>query len=209
LQSLKDRGIEPDVIRGFILNMGLTKVNSSIAVDVLYALNKKFLEDKMIKRYFFVPKPVKIHIAGTPDLQARLPLHPSGHFGFRNYRTEQDFFIPKQDFDLMGNENYRLMHLLNFKAEEIGTTKPRDFSFISGDPEDGLNVKFIQWLPATKTVKNIKIEVRMPDNSVVKGLGESELSKLKVGDMIQFERFGFVKLYKKLKDKMEFWFAHF
>ena len=206
LQSLRDRGIEPDVIRGFILNMGLTKVNSSIAVDVLYALNKKFLEDGMVKRYFFVPKPVKIHITGTPDLRARLPLHPSGHFGFRNYRTEQDFFIPQQDFDLMENRNYRLMHLLNFKAEEIKTTKPRDFSFISEDPENDLDVKFIQWLSVD--MKNIKVKVRMPDNSVISGLGEPELDKLKVGDVIQFERFGFVRLYKKLKTELEFWFVH-
>jgi len=209
LQSLRDRGMQKEVIRGFILNMGLTKVNSTIAIDVLYALNKKFLEEKLTKRYFFVPNPVKIHISGSPELEARLPLHPSKKIGFRNYNTEQDFFIPQQDFDLMHNGNYRLMHLLNFKAEEIGTIKPRDFSFVSEEPEDKLNVKFIQWLPATED--NLKVEVRMPDNSIIKGLGEKELEKLKVGDIVQFERFGFVRLYSKPKKAgrvWEFWFAH-
>ncbi|MAH46618.1 glutamate--tRNA ligase [Candidatus Pacearchaeota archaeon] len=207
LQSLRDRGIAPEIIRSFILNMGLTKVNSTIAVDVLYALNKKFLEDKVTKRYFFVPEPVKIHIAGTPELSARLPLHPSQNLGFRDYKTGQDFFVPKQDFSLMKNGDYRLMHLLNFRAEEIGTVRPRDFSFISEEPEDGLDVKFIQWLPAD--AGNVKVSVRMADNSVVEGLGEAELKKLKVGDVVQFERFGFVKLYKKGKVRLEFWFGHF
>ena len=35
LQSLKDRGILPESIREFILGMGLTKTNSSVAIDVL------------------------------------------------------------------------------------------------------------------------------------------------------------------------------
>tara|TARA_Y100000310_G_scaffold263261_1_gene273367 strand:+ start:3590 stop:5299 length:1710 start_codon:yes stop_codon:yes gene_type:complete len=208
LQSLRDRGLRKEVIRGFILNMGLTRVNSTIAIDVLYALNKKFLEENKTKRYFFVPEPVKIHIGGTPELNAHLPLHPSQKLGFRHYKTGQDFFVPKQDFSLMHNGSYRLMHLLNFKAEEIGTVRPRDFSFISGDPDDLLNVKFIQWLPAMDNSKNIKVEVRMPNNLIIKGLGESELGKLKAGDVVQFERFGFVNIYKVGKDKIEAWFAH-
>jgi len=39
-------------------------------------------------------------------------------------------------------------------------------------------------------------------------LGEQELEKLKVGSVIQFERFGFARLHKKEKEKLEFWFAH-
>ena len=205
LQSLRDRGIKPEAIREFILGMGLTKANSTVAIGILYALNKKFLED--VPRYFFVASPVKIHVQGSPELEVKLPLHPSQNLGNRKYKTKQDFFVAQQDFDLMNKENYRLMHLLNFKSDN-SPTKAKDFHFISEDPNPELKVKFIQWLPAGE--KNFKTRIRMEDNSIVEGLAEPEIRKLKEGDSIQFERFGFVKLYKidVGKREAEFWFSH-
>ena len=206
LQSLKDRGILPEAIREFCLNMGLTRSNSVIAIEVLYAINKKYLEKA--PRYFFIPEPTKIHIKGTPKLKAIIPLHPSEKIGERTYETEQEFYIPQEDFDLIEDKNYRLMHLLNFKSEEFLKTKPRDFTFISEAPDKELSVKMIQWLSVN--AENVKVKVRMPDNSIIEGLGEPELLKLKQGEQIQFERFGFVKLHSsnKKKKEMEFWFSH-
>ena len=106
----------------------------------------------------------------------------------------------------MQDGNYRLMHLLNFKSDKLERLKPRTFSFISENPDNNIKTKFLHWLPATPN--NINVEITMPDGTIKKGLGEHELSKLKLGTMIQFERFGFVKLHKKNKDKLEFWFAH-
>ena len=106
----------------------------------------------------------------------------------------------------MEDGNYRLMHLLNFKSDNIDRMKPRVFSFISDKPDNNLETKFIQWLPATPD--NFDVDIMMPDGKIVKGKGELALEKLKVGDTIQFERFGFVKLNKKGKEKLEFWFAH-
>ena len=48
----------------------------------------------------------------------------------------------------------------------------------------------------------------MTDSSVKKGLGEPSLSKLKEGEIIQFERFGFCRLDKKSKNKLLFVFGH-
>jgi glutamyl-tRNA synthetase len=204
LQSLKDRGILPESIREFILNMGTKKTNTTVPVDVLYSINKRHLEEK--PRYFFVENPEKIKIHGCPELTAKIPLHPNGKLGTRGYKTKQEFLIPRQDFDLMGNENYRLMHLLNFKSDNVLRMKPREFSFISENPDNNLETKFIQWLPADG--KNIPVVIRMPENDLVSGVGEPELLKLSVGDVIQFERFGFVRLHKKSKNQLEFWFAH-
>jgi len=204
LQSLRDRGIRPEAIRQFVLNLGMRKTNITTPVESLYVLNKKFLED--VPRYFFVEQPEEITIENTPKLTAKIPLHPNGKLGTRKYKTAQEFLISGQDFELMQNENYRLMHLLNFKSNNVGKTKPRTFSFISEEPDPKLKTKFIQWLSSTP--KNINVEIRMPDGTITKGLGESELSKLKVGTIMQFERFGFVKLHKKEKGILEFWFAH-
>jgi glutamyl-tRNA synthetase len=204
LQSLRDRGITKEAIRQFVMSLGMRQTNITVPVESLYSLNRKILNE--VPRYFFVENPEKITINGCPHLTAKIPLHPNNKHGTRKYETTQNFLIPKTDFDLMQNENYRLMHLLNFKSENILKTKPRAYSFISEEPQKELKVKFIQWLPAD--VNNINVEITMPDGSKTTGLGEPELSKLKIGTTIQFERFGFVKLHAKQKDKLQFWFAH-
>jgi glutamyl-tRNA synthetase len=204
LQSLRDRGIKPEAIRQFIINLGLKKTSITTPIEALYILNKKFLEK--VPRYFFVENPQKITIKGTPSLTAKLPLHPSEKLGFREYKTKQEFFISQQDISIMQDGNYRLMHLLNFKSDNVKRLLPREYSFISEDPDNNIKTKFLHWLPATPY--NIEVGIRMPDGEIQKGLGESELGKLKEGTAIQFERFGFVKLYKKSKDKLEFWFTH-
>ena len=211
LQSLRDRGIKPEAIREFVLGLGMRKTSITAPVESLYLLNKKYLENA--PRYFFVEDPQKIKISGCPELTAKIPLHPNGKLGHRTYQTSQEFLIAKQDLDIMQNQNYRLMHLLNFKSDNILTMKPRTHSFISIAPlpttdnrQPTTKTKFLHWLPANQN--NIQVEVRMPDNEIKKGLGEEQLNKLKLGDQIQFERFGFVKLHKKEKDKLEFWFTH-
>ena len=204
LQSLRDRGIKPEAIREFIISMGMTKSNSTVAVDMLYAINRKFLED--CPRYFFVEDPIKIKISGAPAIDAELPLHPSKNLGKRIYETSQEFYIQRQDAELFQDKNYRLMHLLNFRSEQLLKTKPRTFSFISEDTDKNLDVKFIQWLPANDD--NIVTKIRMDDGSMITGIGEPELANLKIGDQVQFERFGFVKLYKKNPGELEFWFTH-
>ncbi|MGC9309716.1 MAG: glutamate--tRNA ligase [Candidatus Nanoarchaeia archaeon] len=206
LQSLKARGIQPEAIREFVLNMGLTKSDSSIAIDVLYAINRKYLEDK--PRYLFVPEPVKVHISGCPEMKANIPLYPNKK-ETREINTKQDFYIPRQDYDLMENRDYRLLHLLSFESKQVLKIKPRTFSFISEEPSK--DEKYLQWLPADANKKdNIYVMVRMPDNNVINGLGEPALKSLKKGDVVQFERFGFCCLYKldKKNNTAEFWFSH-
>jgi glutamyl-tRNA synthetase len=204
LQSLKDRGIKPQAIRDFILSQGIKKSNSTVPVESLYILNKKLLENA--PRYFFVEQPQKIKISGTPDLTAKIPLHPSKNLGTREYKTSQEFLISKTDYDIMQNGNYRLMHLLNFKSDNVLRMQPRTFSFLSSEPDNNIKTKFIQWLPAN--ADNVNVEITMPDGSTTKGKGEPKLKDLKPETIIQFERFGFVKLHKKSKDKLEFWFTH-
>ena len=107
----------------------------------------------------------------------------------------------------MSTGNYRLMHLLNFKEMRVSSIEQQSFSFISEETDKELHAKPIQWLPANSN--NIKVKIRMPDNIIREGMGEPALADLKEGTQIQFERVGFVKLYKKNKDYLEFWFTQF
>jgi glutamyl-tRNA synthetase len=204
LQSLRDRGIKPETIRNFIIQMGLNKSNAAVPIDALYTLNRKTLED--VSRYFFIQDPVKIKISGCPEISAKIPLHPSINKGFKNYITKQEFYISKIDYELMTDGNYRLMHLLNFKSFKLNSITSRDFSFISQEPDKKLNVIMIHWLPAFQ--ENIPIKIMLDNGKIIQGLGEPALKNLKEGQEIQFERFGFVRLHKKHKDHLEFWFAH-
>jgi len=203
LQSLRDRGFVPAAIREFILSMGITKSNSTVAVDVLYALDRKHLEK--VPRYFFVENGVKIKVAGAPELNEKILLHRSEDLGFRQYKTGQEFYISKNDFELIDGENYRLMHLFNFKTDHT-VMRGKELSFISKEPDKSLEAKYMHWVPADN---KIDVKVRLVSGFVVKGFGESELLKLKVGDVIQFERFGFVRLHKLNKNGgAEFWWGH-
>ena len=64
----------------------------------------------------------------------------------------------------------------------------------------------MHWLPVEKDLVNV--EVLMEDGTLAKGLGESLMKNLKFNTVIQGERFGFIKLDKKEKDKLVFWFTH-
>jgi len=200
LQSLRDRGFKPEAVRQFILSLGMKKANITIPIENLYAINRKILENT--PRYFFVEDPKKIKINGCPHLKTDIPHHPNNSVGSRTVETTQEFLVPGGHRSL-ANQDYRLMHLLTFNSSKIAIG-PRNFSFVSKRPVE--NMKFIQWLPASQT--NIQVEIVMPDGTTKKGLGERSLAKLKVGDIVQFERLGFARFYREDKEKLEFWFAH-
>lgn len=204
LQSLKDRGIKPESIREFIIGAGLTKSNSTVGVDILYALNRKYL--LAIPRYFFVENPQKITIGGCPNLNNSLPFHPTENLGKRAYKTHNEFLIPQEELILMNHANYRLINLLNFRCIKINPTEQEKFSFISEKADKTLNTRNIEWVSATPN--NYKVKIRMDDGRILSGLGEPALEKLKVSQTIFFEKFGFVTLYKKSKEELEFWFTH-
>lgn len=201
LQSLARRGIRPEAIRKFFLALGLTQAEAKVPIESLYKENKKFVEES--NRFFFVPEPVKIKIKSAPRMMAKVPLHPDHpERGCRNFDTFDEFYIQKRDYDIIEKakgKNYRFMHLFNF-------IKSNYFEFISKEYDKKLDAKLIHWLPVVKGL--VKTEVVMPDGSIVKGLAEPQVRELKISDVCQFERFGFVRCDKKTKDKMVFWFSH-
>ncbi len=192
LQSLKRRGIRPEAIRNFCLNFGLTNKEVTVPIDVLYTENRKLIEEES-NRYFILFNAKKIKIKDAKKLKAKLPLHPDyPKKGFRLLETSDEFYI--QD-ELEKSKIYRFMHLFNFK----------DNKFLSEGYDTHLNSKQIHWLPAKG---NLNVEVLMPDGKILKGIGEKTLMKVKIGSMIQAERFAYLRLDKKSKNKLVFWYCH-
>jgi glutamyl-tRNA synthetase len=192
LQSLKRRGFKPEAVRKFCLSFGLTQTEITAPIESLCAENKKFV-DKTSKRYFVIFNPKKIKIQNAPNLKVKAPLHPEFNYGYRIFNTNDKFYV--QD-NLEKNKNYRFMHLFNFK----------DNKFISRGLNKDLDAKMIHWLPVSKDLVNV--EVLMDDGKFVKGLGEKDLKKVKVNEVVQFERNFFARLDKKEKNKLVFWFTH-
>src|SRR3989344_2438772 len=192
LQSLKRRGFQPEAIRRFILSFGVTQSEIKVPVDVLYAENRKLLDNK-VNRYFFVQNPKKIKIKSAPKLNAQVPLHPDGNKGYRKFSTTDEFYV--QD-NLKKGQTYRFMHLFNFK----------DNKYLSTELDKSLNAKLIHWIPANDNFVNV--EIVMVDNSRINGIAESSVRNLKVDDIIQFERQFFCRLDNKSNDKIVFSYAH-
>src|SRR2546429_9988178 len=83
LQSQRVRGIRPAALREFVLSFVLSLNDFEVPAETLYSENRKLI-DKDANRYFFVPDPVAVEIAGLPPIEhAKGPLHP--HFPGRGH----------------------------------------------------------------------------------------------------------------------------
>jgi len=67
-----------------------------------------------------------------------------------------------------------------------------------------LEAPLIHWLPIDS---NIPCDVVMPDASVSEGVAEESCKNLKPNEVVQFQRFGFVRV-DSLNEKLTTYFAH-
>ncbi|MBR9691129.1 glutamate--tRNA ligase [Candidatus Woesearchaeota archaeon] len=205
LLALKKRGYKPGALRKFAVSLGVSLTDKTVPLKEFFkqvnAFNKEILEDS--NRYFFVKDPVEIKIKGAPAKKVLMELHPD-HLkrGSRKLIVKEDFIVSKEDYEHIKNGKlFRLIDCLNAKYSN------KEFVMDSLDyttyKKQGGHI--IHWLPLKD---NLKVEVYMDDGSIAKGYGEPGIKDLKKGDVVQFERFGFVTFDLKQKDKYIFRFAH-
>ena len=65
--------------------------------------------------------------------------------------------------------------------------------------------RIIHWLPKDN---NLKVEVLMPDHTLLKGYGEKGISKMSIQQVCQFERFAFVCFNNHKNNVYTFWYGH-
>lgn len=184
LQSLKRRGIQPEAIRDFILDFGMSMTDIEVPASKLYAKNREII-DSRANRYFYVENPVKIELKGDIDFSfAEIPRHPDfKERGNRKLKVSNEVYIPKSEMRKFDGKEIRLKNFCNIELDgKIG--KITDFG-----PK---NIQKIEWL-----CEGIDCTVEMPDGNLSHGLVEKNIKKAKIEDIIQFERFGFVKLHDK------------
>ena len=141
-----------------------------------------------------------------------LPLQPDKPELHREYlinpeeNNQLSFWIPKKDVEVMEPEKvFRLMELFNIKIEGK-TDNSVTAKFVSESYEDvrKIKVQLIQWIPK---FTEFPTQVVMPDASVNEGFAEADCKKLKPDAIIQFERFGFVKI-NEVGEKLIAYYAH-
>lgn len=215
LLPLRKRGYRPEAFLDYAEEVGVTLNDKSVEGYEFFkhinSLNKKIIEEKA-DRYFFVEYPVEIEIENCPEIKAELDLHPDLRRGGRVFQTKGKFLITKHDFEnIPHDEIIRLIDLLNFKKikfKEKGREKEK-FVFVSEEYEDYKKTKqkgrIIHWLPADEK-HLIDVKVIMDDKTERIGKAEPLVDKLKEGDIVQFERFGFCRLENE-KENI-FWFGH-
>jgi glutamyl-tRNA synthetase len=197
--ALRKRGITPDAVKKMIVDVGPKTADVTLSWENLYAYNRKIL-DPQSARYFFVSEPVKLKVKNVPKtFKAKLPLHPEKpEVGFREYTVtpegeEAAFWVAKRDAEAAeAGKMLRLMELFNVKIERVGAGS-LEAVFASEAYEDArkAKAKLIHWIPVGA---GVPCRVVMPDASVNEGVAESACKKLKPDAVIQFERFGFVRV---------------
>jgi len=211
LRGLKKRGILPEAIKQFVLSQGTSKVESTASFGLVESFNRKILDPKT-KRYFFVKNPMKLVVENAPAMKKTINLHPTEKLGSRTIKTGKTFFVPKEDMEkIKVGDVFRLKDLFNVKIKE----KNKDvYAEYAGD-ELIPNTAKIQWT----TDSYVKMKVFVPQLlflgeeynpkslEEIEGFAEEAVSNLKTGEIVQFERFGFVRIEKDKKQIVGF-FAH-
>ncbi len=204
LRGLKRRGLVPEAIKQFVFQQGFSKVESVVDFSLVESVNRKFL-DPRVKRYYFVPDPVRLVVADAPKKTVKLPLHPDAAMGNRTLHTASIFYIPRQDMQKMKvGDVFRLKGLYNVKITNIDETIQGSYA---GEEIIQESAK-IQWttdetMPLKILVPGLlfKGETFNPESlREMQGYAEKAVARLPAGEIIQFERVGFVRLEKQNND---------
>jgi len=192
LQSLEKRGVQPDAVRNFVVNMGLSLADVNAPVEILYAENRKLI-DEQSNRFFCVMNPVMISVKKAKAKTTKPLLHPD--FPKRGARkipvNGNKVYVERNDFENFHDQEVGLMNLFSVKLKKNSEMTSKDVKY---------EIQKIHWV----SEPNVKVKIVMPDGKEVKAIAEPSIRKVKRGDIVQFLRNGFAKLDKNIT----FYFAH-
>lgn len=211
LRAIRRRGIKPEAIRRAILDVGIKSTDINFSWKNLYAYNRNLIE-RDANRYFFVEDPKLLIISPSTPIKPEYtaPLHPDfPEKGKRKLAFEigddaATAYISGPDFEIINpGDLIRLMDAFNVEIVEKGEDRVVA-RYISDDLEEARRKR----MPLKHWVSKdfVEVEVRTPEG-VLRGYGEGDLKKAAIDDIVQFERFGFVRI-DKINDKIVAYFTH-
>ncbi|MCX8197280.1 MAG: glutamate--tRNA ligase [Candidatus Micrarchaeota archaeon] len=210
LAGLRRRGIVPEAIREFVLEFGLSKVESQPGYEKLFWLNRKFL-DRKAQRRFFVPDPVLLEIENVSPRGVAIKNHPNIDLGSRSLIVGSRFYISGEDAKaLQPGEVFRLKDLYNVQLVQKESNK----LIATFKEETGEVEKKIQWVPFEGAVSCIvqkpgalfddEGNFRQDSLQEQSGFCEPSCIELPQGAIVQFERYGYCRLDQKSRSHLTF-----
>jgi len=202
LRGLRRRGIVPEAIKNFVLSQGISKVESTVDFSLVESENRKII-DPTAKRFFFVENPLKLIVNNAPKVEKKISLHPTNkELGQKQVKTGDTFFVQKNDMDkLKIGDIFRLKDLYNIEVEDKNDIIAGKYVGENLIPE---SLK-IQWTTENFIEMNVLVpgllfkKGKFNEDSLEKvhGYAERAVESLGKGEIIQFERFGFVRIEKE------------
>ena len=205
IEGVKRRGILPEAIRQFTLQVGYGKSEHTFDWSLLFAVNRKLL-DPISKRVFFVPDPVPLKVRGAPARKVSVPFHPTeAKFGKREVAVDSDptLLVPSSDLaELESKDAFRLMDLYNVRlTKKSGKGAEAEFAGDERLPDS----RKVQWVADDSKKEAVEVlepselfledEKPNPHSLVVrKGFAEAAFDSLAQGEIVQFPRYGFVRV---------------
>lgn len=200
VRALAKRGFRPEAIRNYWVDCGIKETDVEFSWDNIYAYNKAIV-DKTANRYFFVWDPVPLQICGVNELHAKAPRHPDHpELGNREFQLNSPIIIHVVEKDLNAAMEAGKVRLKDLGNVEFRSGKAlyqgNDLSVL----KEGYRI--IHWVPDNCTPAT----VIMPTGERKEGFVEN-LPLEEEGKVVQFERFGFVKV-EKASPKLMAYFTH-
>jgi glutamyl-tRNA synthetase len=204
----------PEAIKKLIIDVGPKTADVTLSWENLYSYNKKII-DPISNRYFFVADPKKLKIRNiSKTFHVKLLKHPQKpEKGTREYTITPEgenktatFWIANKDANnAQTGKIFRLIELFNIKIQKTENSEI-EAEFISESYEECRKAKaqLIHWVHQKD---ENPCKVTMPDANVIEGFAESTTKELKPNDIIQFERFGFVRI-DQVTDVLSAYYAH-
>lgn len=189
LLALKKRGYLPETFRKYWIDSGMKEIDAEFSWDIFNSINRE-LVDSSSRRLFFVPDPVFAEIDFKEEITARIPRHPElSELGTRAYTLKGKCRIALPGKDVSGmpdGTEFRLKDLCN-------VVKNGDNYVYSGNDHSKKGLRIVQWAPPGSHDFNVEL----PDGKVIQGILEPEGSEYE--GVSQFERFGYVNMFKGKK----------
>ncbi|MBM4249252.1 MAG: glutamate--tRNA ligase [Euryarchaeota archaeon] len=226
VRALAKRGIRPEAIRRYWVEVGTKEVDIRFSWQNLYAHNRDLVDDGA-DRLFFVWDPTPLWILGAPPLEGRAPVHPAHpERGVR--KTVVGDTVPRQALERLFGSGQELPKALQGQPvlvckEDLAGLSPgarlrlKDLCNIElSAPFEARHIgndlgilkegaKIIHWA----ALDGVPAEVQLESGEWARGVAEKGAREA-AGRLVQFERFGYVRLdrWEAALERLVGYFAH-
>ena len=193
ISSLQRRGLSPDALKAFWIELGLTQKDISASLATLFSHNTTIVDPKS-PRLSFVRNPLEIKLESR-DVKHQVEkvissVHPEfpklGNRELNLTWSEGTTSIIVEEIDVTNKSDVRLKEFANIKLS--GENAIIDtFELVDGIP-------IIHWLPNTEESYSAAELITVEDGEIVTHKGYIESFDYPEGTIVQLERIGYAKI---------------